>query len=116
MLQIPMVLLLVLLAFFAIRQLVQRMKTLKTNIDALSAGDADLTRRITIRAEDELGAIGHSVNHFIVYLQNMIGEVTQATGAMSSGLEQLQKPRRTPTRSWYATPRRPTRPSPPSPK
>ena len=90
-LQIPMVLLLVLLAAYAIRQLVQRMKSLKTNIDALSAGDADLTRRITIRAEDELGAIGHSVNRFIVYLQNMIGEVTQATGAMASGLEQLQK-------------------------
>ncbi|MBD8189881.1 methyl-accepting chemotaxis protein [Pseudomonas fluorescens] len=89
--QIPMVLLLVLLAAYAIRQLVQRMKTLKANIDALSAGDADLTRRITIRAEDELGAIGHSVNRFIVYLQNMIGEVTQATGAMSSGLEQLQQ-------------------------
>nr|WP_314568141.1 methyl-accepting chemotaxis protein [uncultured Pseudomonas sp.] len=89
-LQIPMVLLLVLLAAYAIRQLVQRMKSLKTNIDALSAGDADLTRRITIRAEDELGAIGHSVNRFIVYLQNMIGEVTQATGAMSSSLEQLQ--------------------------
>ncbi|WP_248749827.1 methyl-accepting chemotaxis protein [Pseudomonas sp. MWU15-20650] len=88
--QIPMVLLLVLLAVYAIRQLVQRMTTLKSNIDALSAGDADLTRRITIRAEDELGAIGHSVNRFIIYLQNMIGEVTQATGAMSSGLEQLQ--------------------------
>ncbi|WP_395607256.1 methyl-accepting chemotaxis protein [Pseudomonas sp. B22129] len=90
-LQIPMVLLLVLLAAYAIRQLVQRMKSLKTNIDALSAGDADLTRRITIRAEDELGAIGHSVNRFIVYLQNLIGEVTQATGAMSSGLAQLQQ-------------------------
>ncbi|UUN86166.1 methyl-accepting chemotaxis protein [Pseudomonas extremorientalis] len=90
-LQIPMVLLLVLLAVYAIRQLVQRMKSLKTNIDALSAGDADLTRRITIRAEDELGAIGHSVNRFIVYLQNMIGEVTQATGAMSSSLAQLQQ-------------------------
>ncbi|MGY2685870.1 methyl-accepting chemotaxis protein [Pseudomonas tolaasii] len=90
-LQIPMVLLLVLLAAYAIRQLVQRMKSLKTNIDALSAGDADLTRRITIRAEDELGAIGHSVNRFIVYLQNMIGEVTQATDAMSSGLAQLQQ-------------------------
>ncbi|MGU9811269.1 methyl-accepting chemotaxis protein [Pseudomonas sp. LF052] len=90
-LQIPMVLLLVLLAFYAIRQLVQRMKSLSINIDALSAGDADLTRRITIRAEDEMGAIGHSVNRFIIYLQNMIGEVTLATGAMSTGLEQLQQ-------------------------
>ncbi len=60
-LQIPMVLLLVAMAVYAIRQLVQRMKTLKANIDALSTGDADLTRRITIRAEDELGATADSV-------------------------------------------------------
>ncbi|ROM90576.1 methyl-accepting chemotaxis protein [Pseudomonas brassicacearum] len=90
-LQTPMVLLLVLLQIYAIRQLIQRMKALKANIDALSTGDADLTRRITIRAEDELGAIGHSVNTFIAYLQNMIGEVTQATGAMASSLENLQQ-------------------------
>lgn len=90
-LQIPMVVLLVLLQMYAIRQLIQRMTALKANIDALSAGDADLTRRITIRAEDELGAIGHSVNTFIAYLQSMIGEVTQATGAMASSLEKLQQ-------------------------
>ncbi|MHC8371889.1 methyl-accepting chemotaxis protein [Pseudomonas sp. MDT1-85] len=90
-LQIPMVILLVLLQVYAIRQLIQRMKALKANIDALSTGDADLTKRITIRAEDELGAIGHSINTFIAYLQNMIGEVTQATGAMASSLENLQR-------------------------
>jgi len=81
----------VLLQVYAISKLINRMRALKTNIDALSTGDADLTRRITIRAEDELGAIGHSVNRFIVYLQNMIGEVTQATGDMASSLDKLQK-------------------------
>ncbi|WP_460096271.1 methyl-accepting chemotaxis protein [Pseudomonas sp. S3_C01] len=90
-LQIPMVILLVLIQLYAIRQLTNRMKVLKGNIDALSTGDADLTRRITIRAEDELGAIGHSVNRFIAYLQSMIGEVTQATGAMASSLGDLQR-------------------------
>lgn len=90
-LQLPMVLLLVLLQIYAIRQLVQRMKALKANIDALATGDADLTRRITIRAEDELGAIGHSINRFISYLQDMIGEVTQATDAMADSLHQLQR-------------------------
>ncbi|WP_412071450.1 methyl-accepting chemotaxis protein [Pseudomonas sp. FEN] len=90
-LQIPMIVLLVLLQIYAIRKLVSRMQALRSNIDALSTGDADLTRRITIRAEDELGAIGHSVNRFIVYLQNMIGEVTQATGDMASSLDKLQQ-------------------------
>jgi len=90
-LQVPMIVLLVLLQIYAIRKLVQRMRTLKANIDDLSSGDADLTRRITIRAEDELGAIGHSVNRFIIYLQNMISEVTQATGDMAGSLEKLQQ-------------------------
>jgi len=90
-LQLPMVILLVLLQVYAIGQLVQRMKALKANIDTLATGDADLTRRITIRAEDELGAIGHSVNRFIIYLQDMIGEVTQATEAMAGSLQQLQR-------------------------
>ncbi len=90
-LQIPMVILLVLMQLYAIRQLTGRMKVLKGKIDALSTGDADLTRRITIRAEDELGAIGHSVNRFIIYLQDMISEVTQATGAMASSLDNLQR-------------------------
>ncbi|WPO99094.1 methyl-accepting chemotaxis protein [Pseudomonas sp. HR96] len=90
-LQIPLVIVLVLLQIFAIRKLTQRLQALKLNIDALSAGDADLTKRITIRAEDEVGAIGHSVNHFITYLQNLIGEVNEATGAMATSLAELQR-------------------------
>ncbi|WP_213875110.1 methyl-accepting chemotaxis protein [Pseudomonas sp. dw_358] len=90
-LQIPLVILLVLLQVFAISKLTQRLRTLKLNIDALSAGDADLTKRIIIRAEDEVGAIGHSVNKFIGYLQNLIGEVNDATGAMASSLDALQR-------------------------
>jgi methyl-accepting chemotaxis protein len=90
-LQIPLIVLLVLMQVLAIRQLAQRLRQLKGNIDALSAGDADLTKRITIRAEDEVGAIGHSVNHFVGYLQTLIGEVTEATGAMASSLGELQR-------------------------
>ena len=115
-LQIPLVILLVLLQVYAIRQLVSRMKALKANIDLLSSGDADLTRRITIRAEDELGAIGHSVNTFIAYLQNMIGEVTQATGAMASASTTCNARRRIPARSCCVTRLKPIRPSPPSPR
>lgn len=89
-LQIPLVIVLVLLQVFAISKLARRLHNLKGNVDALSTGDADLTKRITIHADDEVGAIGHSVNNFISYLQNLIGEVTEATGAMASSLSELQ--------------------------
>jgi methyl-accepting chemotaxis protein len=90
-LQIPLLALLVLMQLYAIRQLTQRLRNLKGNIDALSAGNADLTRRVAIRSDDEVGAIGHSVNHFVGYLQDLIGQVTEATGAMAAGLEALQR-------------------------
>lgn len=89
-LQIPMVALLLLLMFFAVRQLMNRLAVLKANIDTLSAGDADLTRRITIRADDELGAVGKSVNKFIVYLQEMVTEVSDSSRLIAAGIEQMR--------------------------
>ena len=64
-------------------ELMQRLHVLRANIDSLSAGDADLTRRIELRGEDEMDAVGESVNRFIAYLQNMIADVTQATAVIA---------------------------------
>jgi methyl-accepting chemotaxis protein len=89
-LQIPMVIVLLLIIIVALRQLMNRLAVLKANIDTLSAGDADLTKRIVIRAEDELGAVGHSVNRFLVYLQKMVTEVSDSSVLIAEGIEQLR--------------------------
>jgi len=67
--QVPLVILLLATLLLALRQLMQRLHVLRANIDSLSAGDADLTRRIELRGEDEMDAVGESVNRFIAYLQ-----------------------------------------------
>ncbi|WP_263263274.1 methyl-accepting chemotaxis protein [Pseudomonas sp. RIT-PI-S] len=90
MLQIPMVVVLLLIMIFALRQLMKRLAILKANIDTLSAGDADLTKRIVIRAEDELGAVGHSVNRFLVYLQGLLTEVSESSTVIAQGVDQLR--------------------------
>jgi methyl-accepting chemotaxis protein len=90
MLQIPMVIVMLLVIVFALSQLMKRLAVLKANIDTLSAGDADLTKRIVIRAEDEVGAVGHSVNRFIVYLQKMITEVSESSSVIAGNIEQLR--------------------------
>ncbi|HLD68369.1 MAG TPA: methyl-accepting chemotaxis protein [Pseudomonas sp.] len=90
-LQIPMVVLLLALMVFAIRKLMTRLGVLRANIESLSAGDADLTRRIEVRGEDEVDAVGQSVNRFIHYLQSMIADVTQASGQIAEELGQLQR-------------------------
>lgn len=66
--QIPLVILLVVVLVFGISRLMKHLTVLRSNIDMLSLGKADLTRRIAIKGEDELDAVGHSVNRFIAYL------------------------------------------------
>ncbi|WP_454911598.1 methyl-accepting chemotaxis protein [Stutzerimonas chloritidismutans] len=94
-LQIPMVLILLALMLVAINQLMKRLGVLKTNIDSLSAGDADLTRRIAIKGEDEVDQVGRSVNGFIGYLQKMMMDVSDATTQIQSEIAQLKQLSRT---------------------
>ncbi len=91
MLQIPLAILLLLGTLFAIRQLMRRLHVLRESIDSLSAGDADLTRRIALKGEDEMDAVGGSVNRFIAYLQEMIADVGQASAVIAEELRQLQQ-------------------------
>jgi methyl-accepting chemotaxis protein len=90
-LQIPMVIVLLALMLVAINQLMKRLTVLKTNIDSLSAGDADLTKRIDITGEDEVDQVGRSVNEFIGYLQKMMIDVSDATTQIQSEIAQLKQ-------------------------
>ncbi|WP_169046938.1 methyl-accepting chemotaxis protein [Aeromonas salmonicida] len=89
--QLPLVGLLFVLMLLAITQLGSRLQTLKQNIDALSAGDADLTARIQMKGNDELDHIALSVNRFIAYLQQMMVQVTDATDLITRELAQLDQ-------------------------
>ncbi len=90
-LQIPMVLILMALMIVALNQLMKRLGVLRSNIDALSAGDADLTKRIEIRGDDEVDHVGRSVNGFIVYLQKMMIDVSDATAHIHTEIGQLKQ-------------------------
>ena len=89
--QLPLVGLLFVLMLLAITQLGSHLQTLKQNIDALSAGDADLTARIQVKGNDELDHIALSVNRFIAYLQQMMVQVTDATDLITRELAQLDQ-------------------------
>lgn len=89
--QLPLVGLLFILMLVAIKQLGLRLETLKQNIDALSAGDADLTARINVKGRDELDSIAQSINRFIAYLQQMMQQVSDATELITHELAQLNQ-------------------------
>ncbi len=94
-LQIPMVLILMALMIVALNQLMKRLDVLRSNIDALSAGDADLTKRIDIKGRDEVDQVGRSVNGFIGYLQKMMIDVSDATTQIHTEIGQLKQLSRT---------------------
>ncbi len=78
-----------LVAAWSINKIVKGLVVLKERIDTLSTGEADLTSRIDITSHDELGDIGNSVNNFIIYLQSMILEISQASAHITDGIKQL---------------------------
>lgn len=77
-----------LVATWSINKIVKGLVILKERIDTLSTGEADLTSRIDITSNDELGDIGKSVNNFIIYLQSMILEISQASADITDGIKQ----------------------------
>lgn len=85
---------LLIVIFFAIviwiiSAIIRRLVLLKERIDTLSTGEADLTSRIKIVNNDELGDIATSVNNFIIYLQSMMLDISQATKHITNSINQL---------------------------
>ncbi|WP_245905401.1 cache domain-containing protein [Photobacterium lipolyticum] len=76
-----------LVATWSINKIVKGLVMLKERIDTLSTGEADLTSRIDITSHDELGDIGNSVNNFIIYLQSMTLEISQASAHITDGIK-----------------------------
>ena len=78
-----------LVVILVISKIVKGLVILKMRIDTLSTGEADLTSRINIMNNDELGDIGHSVNKFIIYLQKMMLDISGASKNITDNIDQL---------------------------
>lgn len=79
----------VLASIWMVNKIVKELVVLRTRIDTLSTGEADLTSRLAITSDDELADISHSVNNFIGYLQSMMLEISQASGHITDGIQQI---------------------------
>jgi methyl-accepting chemotaxis protein len=66
----------------SIRLFMGRLGVLKSNIDALSAGDADLTRRLP-GGGSEFNDVAGSFNAFIERLQQMMREIGTSTASIA---------------------------------
>jgi len=83
--QIPLALMLLVAFILALRQLADRLTSLRNNIDSLSSGNGDLTMRLRVSSRnDELDQISGAINAFISHLQELFQEVAQANDSCSA--------------------------------
>jgi len=78
-----------LMSVWVVSRIIKELVILKNRIDTLSTGEADLTSRLDIHSDDEVGEISQSVNNFIGYLQSMMLEISQATVQITADILQL---------------------------
>ena len=57
----------------------------------ISQGEGDLTRRIPIMAQDEIGETGQAFNHFITHLNDMLREVRDMTSELAGGVGDVHR-------------------------
>ncbi|WP_394130584.1 methyl-accepting chemotaxis protein [Shewanella maritima] len=74
-----------------LNKLYQPILALKKLTTELAQGNGDLTRRLQVNSQDDLGLIAQGVNSFIDQLQSMMQEIQRATIQLSSGLNDLKK-------------------------
>ncbi|GLO61144.1 methyl-accepting chemotaxis protein [Vibrio sp. MACH09] len=69
----------IVLALLAINYFYRPIVALKLMIDSLSRGDGDLTQRLEVNSDDDIGQIAQGVNAFIENLQAMMLEIESST-------------------------------------
>jgi methyl-accepting chemotaxis protein len=78
------------IAFMLIQVLYRPVLALKETIIGLSSGDGDLTQRLKVKSNDDLGQIAQGVNRFIESLQSMMIEIKGATTSLQSNVVRMQ--------------------------
>nr|WP_249678299.1 methyl-accepting chemotaxis protein [Pseudomonas sp. PIA16] len=66
-----------------IRVLMEPLHIMGRAMHDIAEGEGDLTKRLTIHAQDEFGALGNSFNRFVERIHESIREVSSATGRVN---------------------------------
>ncbi|WP_028108832.1 methyl-accepting chemotaxis protein [Ferrimonas futtsuensis] len=77
------------LSVFLLNKIIAEMRDLQARIENLCTGDADLTARLEVKTEDELGAIRKAFNQFVENLQGMMLQVKQTSDHITQSLAEL---------------------------
>ncbi|MGE5111586.1 MAG: methyl-accepting chemotaxis protein [Acidobacteriaceae bacterium] len=77
------------LAYFIVKKVIQGLSAVVDRIKDVAQGEGDLTKRIDVQNDDELGELSRWFNTFMDKLQEIIIQVAQSTEHIASASEEL---------------------------
>lgn len=86
---LPIMMILLMIAGFAVRHLIARLNATRVALDEIAQGDGDLTRRLTSKGQDELSAISASFNVFVDKLAGVLLNVKNSSEIVASNASGL---------------------------
>ena len=67
------------------------LQQIKANLDDIAAGEGDLTRRLPITSEDELGQLAGSFNRFVEKVHGLVRQIVEMTGQLTELVSQVSE-------------------------
>nr|WP_150654250.1 methyl-accepting chemotaxis protein [Pseudomonas fluorescens] len=69
--------------------IVKPVLAIRKNLDDIAAGDGDLTHRLPVSSNDELGDLAHSFNLFVEKIHSLVRQIAEMTGQLTSLVEEM---------------------------
>ena len=90
---ITAVAILISIGLFAVflKMIIGSIKALRDQLDNIAQGEGDLTQRIPVEMDDDLGKLAKSFNLVLENLQSMIGSIQQLTRELGTGATDLAR-------------------------
>lgn len=79
----------ILLFVIILRMIIQSVSVLRKQLDNIAQGEGDLTQRIPVEIDDDLGKLAASFNHVLENLQGMIGSIQNLSKQLGEGASEL---------------------------
>ncbi|MDF2073730.1 methyl-accepting chemotaxis protein [Ectopseudomonas mendocina] len=65
------------------------LQQIKANLDDIAAGEGDLTRRLPVTSDDELGQLAGSFNRFVEKVHGLVRQIVEMTGQLTELVNQV---------------------------
>ncbi|NMY18581.1 HAMP domain-containing protein [Pseudomonas sp. WS 5019] len=67
------------------------LQQIKANLDDIAAGEGDLTRRLPVTSQDELGQLAGSFNPFVEKVHGLVRQIVEMTGQLTELVGQVSE-------------------------